>query len=171
MIEKLIDEILKQGEEKIKNIEKETEYEKVKILEEARERIESKKREMRQEMDIRLRQVENKELISERVEMRKISLLKKQAVITRAFDEAEKKILSLDFMQRLVKAVNGAEKVYVNKKDVEICKHFKEVLAKDNIKGGIIADFGDTSMDISIENIMKILRNRYTSDVGSILFS
>jgi len=180
-LEAVLDEIVKEGKEKLEKIKKEAETEVEEIIksaeEQAREILDKAKKEAEKEVLMLKKQV----LSSVRLELKREELRRKQEIMNEVFERLKERIknMNTDSKRKILKELinkyeeNGC-KVYSRKEDKDIVKEITKMQYGGEIDciGGIIIEKGDESYRINLifDEIVKELYEGKIKEVHKILF-
>lgn len=177
-IEEMEAGIIKEAEDKAQAIHKKAQDARRIIFEEQKKRIELEKAGIKSRFEQNMLQMETKEMASARMEAKKQVLKEKERLIDSVyrnfFSELDKEVSSEELLESLFKlgrsGLKSVENVYVNKKDAEIAKKFRVDVKTTNIRGGLILESGNESIDMSIEVLENLLRQRTIKEVSRKMF-
>lgn len=178
-LETVKEEILNSAKEQSNSLIAEARKGANRITNEAEKKIEALKEKSEAETKKMLDTIKRQELASAELENRKILLEAKKQVIEKVFDEARKKLESLDdrkreiYMKKLLeKAKNEIEPMYYycNKKDSKFLKGF-DVVAFDML-GGLTAENKEKTIriDHSFETILQSIKENELQNISRLLF-
>ena len=179
-LNKVVLEIINEGEKKANEILKEANKERERTLNESRERVDDKKEEMRTAVNERIKQARTKEFAVSRMTAKRIEMGAKKDAIENVYKRFSENIYSKmerkDLLKMLFDAAKSqmkVDKVYVSAKDFEAAKKlFSIKVEKASIGGGIILENSQSTerIDLSLSTLVENLKKDTMNDVAKMLF-
>ena len=179
-LNKVVLEIINEGEKKANEILKEANKERERILNEAKASASDKKEEMRTAGNERIKQARTKEFAVSRIKAKKIEMGAKKDAIENVYKKFSENIYGKIERKDLLKMLFDAgksqmkvDKVYVSAEDFEAAKKlFSVKVEKSNIDGGIILENNQSTerIDLSLSTLVENLKKDTMNDVAKMLF-
>jgi len=178
-LEKVKDEILNNANREASRIKEEANNEVKKAMDDSEQRVNSYRNKANEDAKSIIESMKTKEKASAELELKKLNLDAKKALIEKVFVNAKNKICKLDENKRkemikklLEKSIKELEikSVYCNKIDAKFIQGFD--VKVENILGGIIAenDDGSVRVNYSYDSLLQSVRENSLKDVAKILF-
>ena len=177
-IEEMASGILGEAEKKAQAIRQSAREEERAVADEEKKKAKLEKEIIRNRTDADIARLETREIASARIMMKKQVLDEKKKAIDSVYDnffsEMDKEIGREDLLATLFEAgkakLGGADRIYVNAKDAGAAKKLcKDVRAK-NMDSGVILEKGSESVDLSMETLRSLLRQRTLKGVSNAVF-
>lgn len=180
-LENIISKILHDAQEKAENIKKEVQKTASLIMKEAQEKAQAISWEIvkntKQKISVENRRFE----VSQAIEYKKEILNKKQMLIDEVFKKAKEELINLketEFVSlinlMLLNSVEtGDEVIVMSRRDKGRLGKIGDlkIRAQDNLKDGtFIIEAKNTRLDISLDSVLRELREELVGDVAKILF-
>ncbi|MGB9858205.1 MAG: V-type proton ATPase subunit E [Dictyoglomaceae bacterium] len=182
-IEKIIEKLEKEKEEKILEIKSKVEKELEKFLEKRRKELEAWKEEKKRRLEESLLDEENISLAKKRLKFKEEITLLENEMILKLKDDILNRFLSLDkneyqrFWEKILEKgeIKGAEIILANGENKlnvpELCKKYGLIYKEEKYEGkaGFMLKKENLIIDLTLENIIEEKINNYLLDVARIL--
>ncbi len=184
-LEKVLQEIQKEGEEAVRKIREETEKEVNAILAEAKEEAEKILKKAREEAEKEAEALRKQEISSLNLEMKRLLLNKQKEIVEEVFNLLRQRIREMDedtrkkLIEKLLKSASPGMLVYSRKEDEELVKSLIQQLKLDvkyagNVEclGGIVFEdpSGEVRINLTFDEFLNQLYEQKLSEVSKILF-
>lgn len=178
-LEKVKEEIISKAKQEADVLIKEGRDEAERIMKNVEEKIKEKKGEIYLELKKIKESINNKEIASSELGIKKMFLEEKKRAVENVFSEVRKKIETLSDKKREEHIKNLIEKakeeidvkyIYCNNQDKKFIQDFE--VKEGEILGGVIAENEgrDVRVNYSYETLLEGIKEHYLQDLGKVLF-
>ncbi|MBI4018847.1 MAG: hypothetical protein HY364_01170 [Candidatus Aenigmarchaeota archaeon] len=177
-IEEMASGILNEAEKRAQAIIQKGREEERSVEEEIKNKAKLEKETIKNKTNEEIMRLETREIASARVTMKKQMVIEKKKIIDSIYDSffsaMEKEIAKEELLETLFEAgkskLGSVDRVYVNPNDVSAAKKLCKDVRTKNISGGIVLEKGKESVDLSMETLRGLLRQRTLKSVSNVLF-
>ena len=180
-LEKVIERIEKEGEEKVKSIIKDAEKQADQIIKNSKKSIDESSTRKKHELDKKLKLLKIQDQSSIEIEAKKIHLNAEKDILDTTYQEClaelqtlpHEKIIS-SLLKKIKEEMPDAKYIYSNKRDEPLTRSLSKLVYEENIDciGGIIVENHDKTLkvDYRYETIASMIWDRYLGEIADILF-
>ena len=180
-LEKVIEKIEKEGEEKIKNIIQDAKKQAEQTIKNTQKEIDEIAKVKKQELDKKLKLLKIQEKSSIEIEAKKIRLNAEKDILDVTYQECltaleslqHEKIIS-SLLKKIKEEMSDAKYIYSNKRDEALVRSLSGLTYENNVDciGGIIVENKDKTLkiDYRYEIIASMIWDHYLGEIADKLF-
>lgn len=180
-LEKVIERIEKEGDEKVKSIIRDAETQAEQIIQKAQKTIDETYAIKKQELEKQLKTFRLQEQSSTEIEAKKICLNAEKEILDMTYQDCltalqllpHEKILS-SILKKVNEEMPEAVYIYSNKREESLVRSLSKLTYEDNVEciGGIVVENKDKTLklDYRYETIAMMIWDRYLGEIAYKLF-